>query len=161
MLKEVYRIECLFRTQGFEWFKRFKEGRETIEDNPRIGWPSTSKTDENIEKIAIQTYYNTQEIELQPDQYQLPIGATTVYQQQQQQPAYRSFTAEQLNRLSKAGNGGSGGWRHRVNHWRIQPLQPIVAEDEQASVITSTSQQTRYRQDADDEDGSNNPPSNS
>ncbi|KAJ8958130.1 hypothetical protein NQ318_006066 [Aromia moschata] len=51
MLKEVYGDECLSRTQVFEWFKRFKEGRETTEDDPRPGRPSTSKTGENIEKI--------------------------------------------------------------------------------------------------------------
>ncbi|KAJ8960999.1 hypothetical protein NQ318_020303, partial [Aromia moschata] len=33
MLKEVYGNGCLSRTQGFEWFKRFKEGREMIEDD--------------------------------------------------------------------------------------------------------------------------------
>ncbi|KAJ8961894.1 hypothetical protein NQ318_021512 [Aromia moschata] len=50
MLKEVYGNECLSRTQIFEWFKRFKEGRETTEDDPRPGRPATSKMDENIEK---------------------------------------------------------------------------------------------------------------
>ncbi|KAJ8960885.1 hypothetical protein NQ318_020184 [Aromia moschata] len=50
MVKEVYRNECLFRLQIFEWFKRFKEGRETTEDDPRPERPSTSKTNENIEK---------------------------------------------------------------------------------------------------------------
>ncbi|KAJ8938780.1 hypothetical protein NQ318_009135 [Aromia moschata] len=39
--------ECLSRTQVFEWFK---ERRETTEDDSRPGRPSTSKTDENIEK---------------------------------------------------------------------------------------------------------------
>ncbi|KAJ8940841.1 hypothetical protein NQ318_005287 [Aromia moschata] len=52
MLKEVYGNECLSRTQVFEWFKRFKEGRETTEDDPRPGRPSSSKTDENIEEIG-------------------------------------------------------------------------------------------------------------
>ncbi|KAJ8946884.1 hypothetical protein NQ318_008240 [Aromia moschata] len=46
MLKEVYGNECLSRTQVFEWFK---EGRETTEDDPCPGRPSTSITDENIE----------------------------------------------------------------------------------------------------------------
>jgi len=35
MLKEVYGSECLSHTQVFEWFKRFKEGRETTEDDPQ------------------------------------------------------------------------------------------------------------------------------
>ena len=52
MLKEVYGNECLSRTQVFEWFKRFKEGRETTENDPRPGRPTTSKTDQNIQKIG-------------------------------------------------------------------------------------------------------------
>ncbi|KAJ8948156.1 hypothetical protein NQ318_009244 [Aromia moschata] len=57
---EVYGNECLSRTQVFEWFKRFKEGRETTEDDPRPGRPSTSKTDGNIEKkLACQTLMGT------------------------------------------------------------------------------------------------------
>ncbi|KAJ8944432.1 hypothetical protein NQ318_002129 [Aromia moschata] len=47
MLKEVYRNECLSHTQVFEWFQRFKEGRR-----PKTSKTSTSKTDENIEKIV-------------------------------------------------------------------------------------------------------------
>ncbi|KAJ8943370.1 hypothetical protein NQ318_002603 [Aromia moschata] len=50
MLKEVYGNECLSRTQVFEWFKRFKEGCEMTENDPRPGPTSRSKTDENIEK---------------------------------------------------------------------------------------------------------------
>ncbi|KAJ8961923.1 hypothetical protein NQ318_021542 [Aromia moschata] len=52
MLKEVYGNECLSRTQVYEWFKRFKEGRETMEDDSHPGRPSTSKGDENIGKIG-------------------------------------------------------------------------------------------------------------
>ena len=52
LLKKVYGDECLSRTQVFEWFKRFKEGREEIGDNQRPGHPSTSKTDANIEKVS-------------------------------------------------------------------------------------------------------------
>ena len=41
LLKKVYGDECLFRTQVFECFKRFKEGREEIGDDQRPGRPST------------------------------------------------------------------------------------------------------------------------
>ncbi|KAJ8942659.1 hypothetical protein NQ318_013372 [Aromia moschata] len=51
-IKELYGNECLSRTKVFEWFKRFKEGRETAEEDPRPGRPSMSKTNENIEKIG-------------------------------------------------------------------------------------------------------------
>ena len=38
------------RTRLFEWHRRFKEGREEVEDDHRSGRPSTSRTDENIER---------------------------------------------------------------------------------------------------------------
>jgi hypothetical protein len=39
------------RTQVSEWHKRFMEGREEVEDNECLGRPSTSKTEEHVEKI--------------------------------------------------------------------------------------------------------------
>ena len=52
MLKKVYGDECLSRTQVFQWFKRCKEGREEIGGDQRLGRPSTSKTEANIEKVG-------------------------------------------------------------------------------------------------------------
>ena len=37
------------RTKVQLWYKRFKEGREDVNDDDRSGGPSTSTTDENIE----------------------------------------------------------------------------------------------------------------
>ena len=58
LLKIVYGDECLSRTQVFEWFKRFKEGREEIGDDQRPGRPSTSKTDANTEKFGETVRHN-------------------------------------------------------------------------------------------------------
>ena len=52
MLKKVNGDECLAGTQVFEWFKRFKEGREETGDDQRPGCPSTSKWYANIEKVG-------------------------------------------------------------------------------------------------------------
>ena len=52
MLTEVYGDQCLSRTQFFEWFKMFKEGREYVGDDPKSGRPSTAKTQEYVEKVA-------------------------------------------------------------------------------------------------------------
>jgi len=52
LLKKVYGVDCLSRTQVFEWFKRFKEGREEIRDDQHPGRPSTTKTEANIEKVG-------------------------------------------------------------------------------------------------------------
>ena len=44
LLQQVYGNEALSRCRVFEWHKKFKEGRKDVEDNPRSGRPSTSKT---------------------------------------------------------------------------------------------------------------------
>jgi len=38
-------------TRVYEWYKRFQEGRKNVEDDERSGRPSTSTTDENVEKV--------------------------------------------------------------------------------------------------------------
>ena len=39
------------RTRIFEWHKRFREGREDVEDDPRSGRLTTSRTNENVERV--------------------------------------------------------------------------------------------------------------
>ena len=51
MLQQVYGEEMMSRTRAFEWHKRFKEGREKVEDDPWSGRPSTSRTADNIERV--------------------------------------------------------------------------------------------------------------
>ena len=51
MLQQVYGEERMSRTRAIEWRKRFKEGREEVEDDPRSGRPSTSRTADNIERV--------------------------------------------------------------------------------------------------------------
>ena len=51
MLQEVYGDETMSRSRVFEWHKRFKEGREDVEDDSRSGRPSTSRTADNVERV--------------------------------------------------------------------------------------------------------------
>ena len=53
LLKSVYQESCLAQSNVYNWFKRFQDGREDVEDDPRSGRPSTSKTDKNIEKVGV------------------------------------------------------------------------------------------------------------
>ena len=39
------------RTQYYEWFKRFKEGRMSVGEDPRPGRPSTSTDDNHVERV--------------------------------------------------------------------------------------------------------------
>ena len=49
--KEVYDENIRSTTQTFKRHKRFKNGREEVENDPKSGRPSTSKTDHNIERV--------------------------------------------------------------------------------------------------------------
>jgi transposase len=39
------------RTQCYEWFKRFKEGRTSVGEDPRPGRPSTSTDDDHVDRV--------------------------------------------------------------------------------------------------------------
>ena len=43
--------EAVSRTQVCEWYSRFKGGEISCEDQPRPGWPSSCRNDENIDKV--------------------------------------------------------------------------------------------------------------
>jgi len=45
MLRTAFGEQCLSCACIFELHKRFKEGRDSVDDNPRSGRPTTSKTD--------------------------------------------------------------------------------------------------------------------
>ena len=51
MLQQVYGDEAMSRSRAFEWHRRFREGNEEVEDSPRSGRPSTSRSEENIERV--------------------------------------------------------------------------------------------------------------
>ena len=51
LLKDVYGGNLMSRSRVFEWYKRFSEGREEVEDD-HPGHSSTSKTNQNIQKIS-------------------------------------------------------------------------------------------------------------
>ena len=51
MSVQVYGREAVSRKSVYEWFKLFREGKETTEYEPRSGRQSTSRTLEMIEKV--------------------------------------------------------------------------------------------------------------
>lgn len=51
MLRSVYGEETLSRKTVFQWFKRFREGRESVVDEHRSGRPVKSRTTANIERV--------------------------------------------------------------------------------------------------------------
>jgi len=51
MLVQVYRDNAMKKTRVYKWVKHFSDGRESVTDEERSGWPATSRTEENIAKI--------------------------------------------------------------------------------------------------------------
>ncbi|GFV56508.1 protein GVQW3 [Trichonephila clavipes] len=51
MLVRVHEDQVLSMKCAYEWFARFREGRESVSDKTPSGRPSTFVIDENIEKV--------------------------------------------------------------------------------------------------------------
>jgi len=51
MHREALKEEALSQARVHEWFSQFKHADMSLEDQPRSGRPSTSRTGENIQKI--------------------------------------------------------------------------------------------------------------
>jgi transposase len=50
-LQQVYGDTALKKSTVYDWFSRFKNGQEKLEDDQRSGRPSTSRTAEMIENV--------------------------------------------------------------------------------------------------------------
>jgi hypothetical protein len=52
ILQNLCGDEALNHRSMFEWFKRFKYGREDLQDDPRSGRPSTSRNADTIANVS-------------------------------------------------------------------------------------------------------------
>jgi hypothetical protein len=52
MMKNVYPDQCMSRTRCYEWFKQFKDDRQSTYEEPRLGQPSTSCDDPHVVQIC-------------------------------------------------------------------------------------------------------------
>lgn len=52
MIQAVYGSEAMSRKNVFKWYARFCDGRESIEDDPRLGTSSAVRVEENVQKVA-------------------------------------------------------------------------------------------------------------
>jgi hypothetical protein len=54
MIKEAFGVNYLGQMQTYEWFKRFKNKRKSVDDEERSGCHSTGTTTENVAKVDIE-----------------------------------------------------------------------------------------------------------
>ena len=53
MIQKAIVGECMGTTQIKEWYRRFKNGRTSVDSDPRSGRPSLTTTPENIERVRL------------------------------------------------------------------------------------------------------------
>ncbi|XP_068225004.1 protein GVQW3-like [Palaemon carinicauda] len=58
MLRQAYEDTAVTHKTVCKWFGRFKEGKESLDDNDRSGRPSTSRNDDNIAAVKTITQSN-------------------------------------------------------------------------------------------------------
>ena len=51
MIKKAFGDDSMNEAQIKLWYRRFKDGRESVESDRRSGRPSTSRTPENVESV--------------------------------------------------------------------------------------------------------------
>jgi len=51
LLQKAFGEDAVGSTQLFDWFRRFKEGKTSVESDLRSGRPSTSRNEELIAKV--------------------------------------------------------------------------------------------------------------
>ena len=51
LLMVAYGEYALKKSSVFEWHRRFKEGREEVQDDPRSRQPKTQRPDENVDRV--------------------------------------------------------------------------------------------------------------
>jgi histone-lysine N-methyltransferase SETMAR len=51
MLITAFNDDCLSQAVVYQWVKRFKEGRESLKDNPRPGRPSTAHNEQKVAQV--------------------------------------------------------------------------------------------------------------
>ncbi|GBM62462.1 hypothetical protein AVEN_268752-1 [Araneus ventricosus] len=47
----LVKVDAVSKMCVLEWFKRFRDGKEDVKDEPRSGRPPTSTTPDNIERV--------------------------------------------------------------------------------------------------------------
>jgi len=73
MIQKAYGKDAFSKAQVFRWHKAFREGREDVEDEERIGRPSTPRTSDNVAKVkAVLDSDRRLSVRLTADQVGLP-----------------------------------------------------------------------------------------
>ena len=105
------------RTRLFEWHRRFKEGREDVEDDHRSGRPSTSRTDENVERVRQKVRSNCR-LTVRMIADELGMNSERVWRNIMQDLGMRKICTKTIPKLLKEGQ----------KEWHVQVCQDILEQ---------------------------------
>ena len=90
------------RTRLFEWHRRFKDEIEKVEDDHRSGRPSTSKTDENVERVR-QTLRSDRSLTVRMIAHEVSMNSERVWRIITEDLGMRKICAKMVPRLLNEG----------------------------------------------------------
>jgi hypothetical protein len=98
LLSQAHGEDCMSRKQCYEWFKRFKEGRMSVGEDPRPERRSKSTNDDHVENVSAvirgNRHINVREL---ADELGIRIGSC--HQMFTEKLQKRRFSAKFLPRL--------------------------------------------------------------
>ena len=122
LLQEVYGDDTISRTRLFEWHRRFKERREEVEDDHRRdGRPSTSRTDEIVERVR-QKVWSDRCLTVRMIADELGMNSERVWRMIMEDLGMRKIWAKMVPRLLNVGQ----------KERRVQVCQDILEQLETA-----------------------------
>ena len=117
LLQEVYGDDTMSRTCTFESHRRFKEGREEVEDDHRSGRPSTSRTDENVERLR-QKVWSDRRLTVRMIADELGMNSERLWRIITEDLKMRKICAKTVPRLLNEGQ----------KEWRVLVCQDILEQ---------------------------------
>ena len=102
LFQEVYGDDTMSRTRLFEWHRRFKEGREEVEDDHRSGRLYASRIDENV-KLVRQRVRSDRRLTVRAIADELGMNSERVWRIITEDLGMREICARMLPRLLNEG----------------------------------------------------------
>nr|CAH7724637.1 unnamed protein product [Callosobruchus chinensis] len=97
-LTNMYKDDCLKKTAVYEWAKRFREDRESVEDDSREGAPSTSRTAQNVDRLRVRVL-GDRRVSLRMLEDELGINKETIRQMLDEDLGMRRLCAKMVPKV--------------------------------------------------------------
>ena len=119
LLQEIYGDDTMSRTRLFEWHRRFKEGREEVENDHTSGRPSISRTNETVERVR-QKVQSDCRLTVRMIADELGMNSDRVWRIITEDRGMRKIGAKMVSKLL---NEGQKEWREQVCQDILEQLE--------------------------------------